>query len=80
MELFIDSADVDEVRRAAALGVVSGVTTNPKLAAAAEPGSFQERVGDILACCRGPVSVEVLSERSLTSRLASSIMVGMLIW
>ena len=62
MELFIDSADVDEVRRAAALGVVSGVPTNPKLAAAAEPGSFRARVGDILACCHGPGSVEVLSE------------------
>lgn len=62
MELFIDTADIDEVRRAVALGVISGCTTNPKLAAAAEPGSFRARVGEILACCPGPVSVEVLAE------------------
>ena len=63
MQLFIDSADIEEVRRAASLGVISGVTTNPKLAAAAEPGSFRSRVGEILAACPGqPLSVEVLGE------------------
>ena len=62
MELFIDTADLDEVRRAVALGVISGCTTNPKLAAAAEPGSFKIRVEEILACCPGPLSVEVLAE------------------
>lgn len=62
MELFIDTADLDEVRRAVALGVISGCTTNPKLAAAAEPGSFRNRVEEILACCPGPLSVEVLAE------------------
>lgn len=62
MELFIDTADIDEVRRAAALGVVTGCTTNPKLAAAAEPGDFRKRVEEILACLPGPVSVEVVAE------------------
>jgi len=62
VELFIDTADIDEVRRAVALGVISGCTTNPKLAAAAEPGSFRTRIQEILACCPGPVSVEVLAE------------------
>lgn len=62
MEIFIDTADLEEARRAAALGVISGVTTNPKLAAAAEPGSFHQRIGEILRCCPGPVSVEVVSE------------------
>lgn len=62
MELFIDSADLEEVRQAAALGVVSGCTTNPKLAAAAEPGSLHRRVQEILACIDGPVSVEVVAE------------------
>ena len=37
MQLFIDSADIEEVRRAYELGVISGVTTNPKLAATAGP-------------------------------------------
>ncbi|MFH1566987.1 MAG: transaldolase family protein [Gemmatimonadota bacterium] len=62
MQLFIDTADIEEVRRAVALGVISGCTTNPKLAAAAEPGSFRARIREILACCPGPLSVEVLSE------------------
>ena len=62
VELFLDTAEIDEVRKATALGVISGVTTNPKLAAQSEPGSFRKRIGEILACCAGPVSVEVVSE------------------
>lgn len=62
MELFIDTADIAEVRKAAALGVVTGCTTNPKLAAVAEPGSFRKRIAEILAAIDGPVSVEVVSE------------------
>lgn len=63
MQLFIDSADIEEVRRAYELGVISGVTTNPKLAATAGPGSFRSRVEEILAACPGlPLSVEVLGE------------------
>jgi len=44
VELFIDTADIDEVRKAVALGVISGCTTNPKLAASAGPGNFRARV------------------------------------
>ncbi|HJP32753.1 MAG TPA: transaldolase family protein [Candidatus Latescibacteria bacterium] len=62
MELFIDSVDIDEVRQAASLGVITGCTTNPKLAASAEPGDFRKRVEEILTVVDGPVSVEVLDE------------------
>jgi transaldolase len=62
MELFIDSADIDEVRKAASLGVITGCTTNPKLAASAEPGDFRKRVEEILTVVDGPVSVEVVDE------------------
>ncbi len=62
MELFIDSADIDEVRQAARLGVITGCTTNPKLAASAEPGDFRKRVEEILTVVDGPVSVEVVDE------------------
>ena len=62
MELFIDTADLEEARRAAALGVISGCTTNPKLAAAAHPGDFRQRITQLLACCPGPLSVEVVAE------------------
>jgi transaldolase len=62
MKLFIDSADIDEVRQAVKLGVISGCTTNPKLAATAEPGDFQKRVKEILSIVDGPVSVEVVAD------------------
>ena len=62
MKLFIDTADIEEAQRATALGVISGATTNPKLAAAAGPGNFAVRVKEILACCPGPVSVEVVAD------------------
>lgn len=62
MKLFIDSADIDEVRQAVRLGVISGCTTNPKLAATAEPGDFQKRVKEILSIVDGPVSVEVVAD------------------
>lgn len=62
MQLFIDSADLDEIQQAVRLGVISGCTTNPKLAASAGPGDFRQRVEQILQIVDGPVSVEVLDE------------------
>ena len=62
MQLFIDTADVEEARRAAALGVVSGCTTNPKLAAQAGPGDFRRCIERLLEACPGPLSVEVVGE------------------
>lgn len=63
MELFIDSADIADIRKAVALGVISGCTTNPKLAALAEPGDFRHRVQEILGIIPGPISVEVVAEQ-----------------
>ncbi len=63
MQLFIDTANLEEARQAVALGVISGITTNPKLAASAQPGHFRQRVHDLLACCPGPLSVEVLADK-----------------
>ena len=62
MQLFIDTADLEEARRAASLGVISGATTNPKLAAAAAPGDFEQRIRQMLEIVPGPISVEVLAE------------------
>ncbi len=72
MELFIDSVDLEQVRQACALGVISGCTTNPKLAASAEPGDFQQRVRQILTLVPGPVSVEVLAEE-VTAMLSEAV-------
>jgi transaldolase len=62
VELFIDTADLEEAQRATALGVITGCTTNPKLAAQAGPGDFRRRVMELLEICPGPLSVEVVGE------------------
>lgn len=65
MKFFVDTADVDEVRRAARLGVVSGVTTNPSLAAQAGVSGmegYRAAVAEIAAIVDGPISIEVVSE------------------
>ena len=65
MEFFLDTADVDEIRRGADLGVVSGVTTNPSLAAKAGVGggieAYKSAVEEISKIVDGPISVEVVS-------------------
>jgi transaldolase len=60
MELFLDTANVDEIREAAALGVISGVTTNPSLIAH-EGRDFAQVVREITSIIDGPVSAEVIS-------------------
>lgn len=64
MKLFLDTANIDEIRRAAALGVVSGITTNPSLAAKegiAGPARYRAAVQEISDLIDGPISVEVVS-------------------
>lgn len=61
MKLFIDTANVEHIREAAALGVICGVTTNPSLIAK-EGRDFVEVVREITALVDGPVSAEVISE------------------
>lgn len=60
MELYLDSANLAEVREAAGWGILSGVTTNPTLVAK-EGADFHQRVRDIAAIVDGPVSAEVVS-------------------
>lgn len=60
MKLFIDSADINEIREAAALGVLDGVTTNPSLVAKTGR-KFDDVAKEILEVVDGPVSLEVVS-------------------
>lgn len=60
MRIFIDTANVNEIRAAADMGFVSGVTTNPSLIAR-EGRDFVEVVREILTIVDGPVSAEVIS-------------------
>jgi len=63
MQLFIDSADLKEIREAAALGVVSGVTTNPTLLAKNGSGDVRSVIREICDLVpEGPVSMECVSE------------------
>lgn len=60
MKLFIDSADVAEIRDAAAMGVVDGVTTNPSLVAKAGR-RLEDIIVEICDIVDGPISAEVLA-------------------
>ena len=60
MKLFIDTANVEEIRKANDLGVICGVTTNPSLIAK-EGRDFQEVVTEITSIVDGPISAEVIS-------------------
>lgn len=60
MDLFIDTANVDEIREAYSLGVICGVTTNPSLIAK-EGRNFAEVVKEIVSIVDGPISAEAVS-------------------
>jgi transaldolase len=60
MKFFIDTANINEIREAAALGILDGVTTNPSLVAK-EGKPFKETILSICEAVNGPVSVEVVA-------------------
>lgn len=59
MKFFLDTASVSEIREAAALGLLDGVTTNPSLVAK-EKKDFRKLLAEICEVCDGPVSAEVV--------------------
>ena len=65
MKLFLDTANIEEIRLGARMGVVTGVTTNPSLAAKegiGRPDSYRTAVQQISDLIDGPISVEVVSQ------------------
>ena len=60
MKFFIDTADVNEIREANALGVLDGVTTNPSLVAKSGR-KFMEVLKEITEIVDGPISAEVVA-------------------
>ena len=60
MKFFIDTADIDEIREAASLGILDGVTTNPSLVYKAGK-DFRKLLDEILEIVDGPVSAEVIA-------------------
>jgi len=61
MRLFLDTANIDEIRQAARMGVLAGVTTNPTLMARESGITYRERVIEICETVNGPVSAECTS-------------------
>jgi transaldolase len=60
MKIFIDTANIAEIREAASLGMLDGVTTNPSLVAK-EKKDFRKLLEEICAIVDGPISAEVIS-------------------
>lgn len=61
MKLFIDTANVEEIRLASELGIIAGVTTNPSLIAK-EGKDFREVIREITSIVDGPISAEITAE------------------
>jgi len=65
MRIFLDTANTDQIRQAAKLGIISGVTTNPSLVSKEATADYESVVKTICSIITGPetsVSVEVLTE------------------
>jgi transaldolase len=60
MKFFIDTANIDQIKKAAAMGVLDGVTTNPSLAAR-ESSPYKDLLKEICSIVPGPVSAEVIA-------------------
>ncbi len=62
MRIFLDTANIDQIKQGVKLGVVSGVTTNPSLVSKEGQADYEAVVKEICAIVPGPVSAEVLVE------------------
>jgi transaldolase len=62
MRIFLDTANLDEIRQGAKLGIVSGVTTNPSLVSKEGVADYEAAIKEICSIIPGPVSAEVLTE------------------
>jgi transaldolase len=75
MKFFIDSANLDEIKKVAEMGLVDGVTTNPSLLAK-EGRGFKQTITEICAIVDGPVSAEVVSSQSAEAMLKEAHIVS----
>ncbi|HSP06993.1 MAG TPA: fructose-6-phosphate aldolase [Acidobacteriota bacterium] len=63
MKIFIDTANIKEIREAQAMGILDGVTTNPSLFSKESGVDFRDSLKEICSIVNGPVSAEVVSTR-----------------
>jgi len=62
MHIFLDTANIDQIKQAAKLGVISGVTTNPSLVSQEGTSDYEAAIKEICSIIPGPISTEVLVE------------------
>ncbi len=62
MHIFLDTANIDQIRQAAKLGIISGVTTNPSLVSKEAAADYEATIKEICSIISGPISAEVLVE------------------
>ncbi len=62
MRIFLDTANIDQIKQVAKLGVVSGVTTNPSLVSQEGATDYEATIKEICSIISGPISAEVLVE------------------
>src|SRR3989338_4155176 len=60
MKIFLDTANIDEIKKAAAIGILDGITTNPTLIMK-EKRDYEETLKEICSIVKGPVSAETIS-------------------
>ena len=75
MKLFIDTANVEEIKKANDLGVICGVTTNPSLIAK-EGRNFAEVIAEIASIVDGPISGEVKATTVLAEGMIAEELVA----
>ncbi|MEN9933713.1 MAG: hypothetical protein RLZZ387_292 [Chloroflexota bacterium] len=61
MQIYLDTANLNEIREAASWGILSGVTTNPTLIAKEKGGDFKAIISEIATLVDGPISAEATS-------------------
>lgn len=62
MDIYLDTANIEQIKQGASLGVVCGVTTNPTLVAKEGIGDYKSVVQEIASIIEGPISAEVVVE------------------
>jgi len=64
MRIFLDTANIDQIRQAAKLGIISGITTNPSLVSREGPSDYKAVIKEICSIIPGPISAEVVTEET----------------
>ena len=62
MRIFLDTANIDQIRQADKLGIISGITTNPSLVSKEATTDYETTIKEICSIISGPISAEVLVE------------------